>query len=99
MPIGLSCYNQLVFCFKLTVSNLDWSSELPLHGSTWDVQICPYQGHRHFEKKITFENKWGGVTQDPVETAGQQECLVALSYLEISEKCSVARELKGKREM
>lgn len=29
----------------------------------------------------------------------QQECLVKLSYLKISEKFSIARELKGKREM
>ena len=65
MPIGSSCY---IFCFNLTVLNLDWSLELPLFDSAWDVQICSYQCHKN-----TFENKWR-VAQESLETSWVSRC-------------------------
>ena len=65
MPIGLSCY---IFCFNLTVLNLDWSLELPLLDSAWDIQICSYQCHKN-----TFENKWR-VAQESLETSWVSRC-------------------------
>ena len=83
MPTGLSCY---IFCFNLTVLHLDWSLELPLLDSTWEVQICSYQRHKN-----TFENKWR-VAQESLETSWVSRC----TFL-FKEKFSVALELKGKR--
>lgn len=71
--VGLSCYNNLMFCFNLTALNMDWSLERPLQESTWDFQICPCQCHTHFKKKKLLKTN-GGVTHDPWGQAGVSGC-------------------------
>ena len=86
MPIGLSCY---IFCFNLTVLNLDWSLELPLLDSAWI-----YRSVLINVTKILLKTS-GGWHRNLWR---HHECLDALSDLKIlfEEKFSIALELKGK---
>ena len=87
MLIPLSCYNKLMFCFNLTVLNLDWSLGTPFPRV--------YVGCSHLSlslsdisKQLLKTNRWHRIPWR------QQEYLVALSYSKISEKFSIAQELK-----